>query len=157
MTNNYTLYKGYDYVQNHGLVLFPLVGPLITAVPFLLSRIMAIFEIPAHFASTASFLTYETIGNLRLGMGSNVIISIYLSLGFLGVLTLMYLLGKYVRYVSYNVKEAGMTRLLLYFEIMAIAVYMVRADLFYSVSHIVWGIVFLKLFQKVSFRKQLIR
>lgn len=157
MTNNYTLYKGYDYVQNHGLVLFPLVGPLITAVPFLLSRIMAIFEIPSHFASTASFLTYETIGNLRLGMGSNVIISIYLSLGFLGVLTLMYLLGKYVRYVSYNVKEAGMTRLLLYFEIMAIAVYMVRADLFYSVSHIVWGIVFLKLFQKVSFRKQLIR
>lgn len=153
ITNNYTLYKGYDYVQNHGFVLFPLAGPLITAIPFLLSRVMSLFQIPDYYASTASFLTYETIGNLRLGMGSNVIISIYLSLGFFGVLILMYFLGKYVRYVSTNIKEASMMRLLLYFEIMAIAVYMVRGDLFYSVSHIVWGIVFLKIFQKVSFRK----
>lgn len=153
ITNNFTLFKGYDYVQNQGLVFFPLIGPLITAVPFLLGVVMRAFRIPSYYASTASFLTYDTIGNLRLGMGSNVIISIYLSLGIVGVVFLMYMLGKYVKFVSTNVKQAGMIRLLLYFEIMAIAVYMVRGDLFYSVSHIVWGLIFLKIFQRVSFKK----
>jgi hypothetical protein len=44
--NNYTLYVGYEYVQENGSVIFTLIGSLLSAIPLLQGIVVNTFNIP---------------------------------------------------------------------------------------------------------------
>lgn len=153
MTNYYTVYKGFDYVYNYGTVLLPFLFPLTTCIPLFSGTIANIFNVSAQYTSSAMFFTYQTLGNYNVGMGTNIVMSIYLSLGIVGVVVCMYFLGKFINYISNDIEHGSIYQLFFYLEFMSISVYLVRAEFFYAASQIVWGLIFLKIITKIKILK----
>lgn len=140
--NNYTLYRGYEYVQQNGFVPFTLIGSLLSAVPFLQGIVIRLFGISAYQASSAIFLTYTVLGeNANVGLGTNIITSVYLASGLLGVIVFMYILGNFIG--KYSKIESGYSlfNLLMYFLIMMQSIYWVRGDFFYPASKIAYSLI----------------
>lgn len=145
--NNFTLYKGYEYVMNNGIKIFTILGSLSGAIPFLQGFLLRIFKIPIYEASSARFFSYLTLGsNASYGVGTNIIASLYLGTGFLGVCFFMYLLSRIVKRYAVYCRGESVFKLLLCFEIMAQSVYIVRADFFYPVQKIIYSMIFLWLY-----------
>lgn len=145
--NNYTLYKGYDYVQSSGLLPFTLIGSLLSAIPFLQGIIISIFDISLFQTSSARFFSYLTMGEqTSFGVGTNIIAGLYLGLGFVGVILMMFVLGRFVKKYSEDAPKKSLYGLLMHFMIMMQAVYWVRGDYFFPVNKIVYSLLFMWLY-----------
>lgn len=143
--NNYTIFLCYDYVDKFGLVPFTLIGSLLSAIPFLSGLVISTFNISIYESSSARFFSVLALGNNpKFGVGTNIVASLYLATGLIGVIVFMFLFGVFIKKIniSPNRINAPILKLLLYFEMMSVAVYMVRADFFYQVGKIVFGLVF---------------
>ncbi len=146
--NNYTIFLCYDYVEKFGLVPFTLIGSLLSAIPFLAGLAISTFNISIYESSSARFFSVLALGNNpKFGVGTNIVASLYLATGLIGVIVFMFLFGVFIKKIniSPNKINAPILKLFLYFEMMSVAVYMVRADFFYQVGKIVFGLVFLYL------------
>lgn len=145
--NNYTLYLGYDFVQNNGYVLFTLVGALLSAIPMLSGLVTNTFGISIYETSSARYFSLLALGkNTSFGVGTNIIGALYLAGGLIAVIVFMFLLGFLISWLSVNVKEASVYKLVLYFTMVGFSVYLARADYFYPVGKIVFELFFTVLF-----------
>ncbi len=145
--NNITLYKGYDYVKSNGIIPFTLIGSLLSAIPFLQGLVVRLRGISIYYTSSARLFSLLILGeNASYGVGTNIIASIYLGAGLVGVVVMMFWLGRIVKKYSDYRQNDSIFKLLICFEIMAHAVFLVRADFFYPVGHMSWGIIFLNIF-----------
>lgn len=145
--NNYTLYVGYEYVQENGSVIFTLIGSLLSAIPLLQGIVVNTFNIPIDNTSSARFFSTLVLGdNPEFGVGTNIIGALYLSGGFFMVIFLMYLLGKFIAYISCDLKNSSIYKVILFFSMMGNSVYIVRADYFYPVGKIVFSVLFVLIF-----------
>lgn len=146
--NNYTLFLSYDYVQNNGIEPFTLIGSFLSAIPFLQGLVVGAFNISIYKTSSARFFSLLVLGNnSKFGVGTNIVGSLYLALGLTGVIVFMFLFGVFIKKINISpkTKNAPILKLFFYFEMMSVAVYMIRADYFYQVGKIVFGLVFLYL------------
>lgn len=156
--NNYTLYVGYDYVQQNGCVLFSLLGSLLSAIPLLQGFVVRLFNISIFNTSSARFFSFLVLGdNPEFGVGTNIISALYLAGGLLAVITLMFVLGKFIAYISDDVFYCSIYKLAIYFSMMGYSVYFVRADYFYPVGKIVFTLVFIFIFTSIYIFKYKVR
>lgn len=152
--NNYTLYIGYDYVQNNGYVFFSLLGSLLSAIPLLQGFAVRLFNIPIYNTSSARFFSLLVLGeNPSFGVGTNIIAALYLAGGIFTVVLCMFLLGKFVAYISQHVRYCSIYKLVLFFSMMSYSVYLVRADYFYPAGKIVFALLFALIFVSVYLYK----
>lgn len=152
--NNYTLYRGYEYVRQNGFVPFTLIGSLLSAIPFLQGIVIRLFGISPYQSSSAIFLTYTVLGeNAGVGMGTNIITSAYLASGLLGMIVLMYILGNFIG--KYSKEDAGYSlfNLLMHFLLMMQSVYWVRGDFFYPASKIAYALLLMRFYTAILGKK----
>lgn len=150
--NNHTLYLGYSYVNKQGYEIFPLINSLLRVVPFLAGTVAKVFTIPNKYTTSAIFFSTLILGDdLSLGLGTNIISSLYLSTGLVGVIIGMCMLGYVVRSISRS-GFSSIYKLMIYFELMGNSVYWVRAEYFYPVGHVVVSALMIWMFLKIQFR-----
>ncbi|MCQ2374926.1 MAG: oligosaccharide repeat unit polymerase [Salinivirgaceae bacterium] len=140
---NYTLYTGYDYVQSSGTIPFTLFGSLLSIVPFLQGAVVDALNIPIWETSSARFFSYLAMGeNPTFGVGTNIIASTYLALGFWGTIFFMYLFGFFISYISSNVNKSSIYHKILFLGMIGFSVYIVRSDYFYAISRLSYALLF---------------
>lgn len=147
--NNYTLYVAYEYVHANGLVPFTLLGSLLRIVPFLLGKTAGLFHIPYSHVYSASFFTVLILKEKAglLGLGTNIIASLYLGAGLSGVIIGMYFYGRFVRICSVKPDENNPYKILMYFMMMGVSVYNVRSEYFYVAGFMAVSVVLMYLFR----------
>lgn len=152
--NNYTLYLGYDYVKNNGVEIFPFIGSILSLIPFLSGFVCSLLGIPKYKAFSAIFLTHLVFGDkAEFGVGTNIIVSLYLSLGIFGVILFMYFLGVVVHKLEDRIskEKVSVYLLLIFFELFSVCVFMVRAEYFCWIGNFTYAIMFIYLFNKNVF------
>lgn len=147
IVNNYTLYIGYDYVQNNGYVPFTLIGSLLNAIPMFSGLVVNTFGISMYETSSARYFSLLVLGdNPSFGVGTNIIGALYLAGGLIFVIVFMFLLGCVISWLSADLRKSSLYKVVLYFTMIGLSVYIVRADYFYPVGKIVFEFFFALLF-----------
>lgn len=151
IVNNRNLYVAYDYVKNFGILWgIPLLGPIMSTIPFSQSFVVNLFGIPSYMLSSPTFITYLEFGEYPpLGLGSNIVGDIYLSLGFVGVLIAFYALGKFIHYSRSHMYRGNIYYLIIYCIMTSGAIYMCRDSYFHLFKTIVWAVMFVWLFGRM--------
>lgn len=95
---------------------------------------------------SAEVLTNYSYANMefersRIGLGTNIIADIYLSFGLIGVLVLMYILGKLVNKYSKKAMELNYYSVIVYSVIMAFGVFGVRTGYTQPFRMLVWSLI----------------
>lgn len=116
-------------------------GPL-AIVPYA-SQFLGVDNSKLGSAEVLTNYSYDTNNweRKRIGLGTNIIADIYLSFGVLGVIVLMYLLGKIVSKYSQQALELNYYSLLVYIVVMAYGIYGVRTGLTHPCRVLVWSLV----------------
>ena len=119
--NNYTLYIAFDYVLSSGTVSLTLFGSLLRVIPFLSGYFVKNFNVSENNLTSARFLTELVIGNTKsLGIGTNLIGSLFLGAGFVGVFLGMFILGAVLAKVSKVPADNSRMSLMIFFEFVPI-------------------------------------
>lgn len=140
IVNNRNLYAGYDYVDkyglNYGTSSLPYIFAPIPKLPSLITT--TFFDSTPQELSTGTILTNDV--NATWGLGTNLIIDIYMQFDIIGVISLMFGLGYFVTKLDLNVKNKLFSTIC-YIFIFSFSVYMTRSSLFDSVRYISWAAV----------------
>lgn len=147
--NNYTLYVEYDYVNNFGIVPITFWAGVMV-VPFMKSIISSIFGLEYYSFSSADYISYYVQhGNVGVGLGTNIIGSIYLGCGMVGVIIFMFILGYFIEWLSEDIKGSSVYKLMLYFEMISVSVYLVRSEYFWPLKNIFFSMIVIWIFRHV--------
>jgi oligosaccharide repeat unit polymerase len=141
--NNRNTFLAVDYVNSNGLMFVPFLGALLASIPFLSSLVFNVLKIDSIYTTSAIFLSYLTFGqNMDYGVGTNIIASLYLSLGLFGVIIGMFSLGLIVNYLMNKFYQMSYYGSLAYLILMSYSVYLVRSEYFWFLRYMVWGLLF---------------
>lgn len=154
MTNR-SVYVLMEYADIHGFnwgktMLFP----VICIIPFAMSFILYITGMHDYDFNTASMITnlyYSNTPNTEghIGLGTNIIGDIYVSFGLVGVILLMYYMGRVIRYFYSNICQKGdIVSVLLYATIIMDAIYWPRSVYLTPVRTMAWTYLFFWLYNK---------
>lgn len=145
VVNNWTLYFGVDYVDKHGLNYgLTIIKPILGVFPFLLGGLESIFGLTLN--TSAAFITESVLGvDASWGLGTNLIVDVYMSFGFFGVVLLFSLFGWVVeRSRVIAIVNNTVISSIIYFSLVSYALYMPRTSLFMPLRFIIWmGIIYL--------------
>lgn len=142
IVNNRNLYFGMDYVDKYGInygktmVLYPL-----SIIPGLQGFIVKITGVNSQSLSTAHIITTETFEKRKgWGLGTNLIVDIYMAFGTFGVVVLMFILGFFIQKLQ-NLFIAKQTSELtiLYMIMLSLAIYLPRAEFLHPIRPLVWS------------------
>lgn len=104
IVNNRTLFVGVDYADEKGTLISSFLVPFCGLIPFLQSIVINIFNIPAHEVSSALFFTFLEFGlgknPDRIGLGTNMIASLYLGGKLIAVIVGMLFVGYIKEYIE---------------------------------------------------------
>jgi oligosaccharide repeat unit polymerase len=139
--NNRNLYTGYEYVAKNGISygksMYHQIFSPVPKLPSLFTQL--VFKADPVDLSTATILTKEF--NAHYGLGTNMVIDLYMNFGILGVIIFMLILGiiatKFQR-EAYNGKNFNY--LIAYAFLVGLSIYMPRSTIFDPIRPIVWGI-----------------
>lgn len=141
--NNRNTYVAMEYVDDEGYTWgrTMLGGPL-AIIPFA-SHILGIDNRKVGSAEVLTDYSFAINhwNREQIGLGTNIIADIYLSFGLLGVIVLMYLLGKAVNKYLCQAKRLDYYSLIVYTVIMAYGIYGVRTGLTHPCRMLVWALV----------------
>ncbi|MET4081165.1 oligosaccharide repeat unit polymerase [Pedobacter sp. UYP30] len=138
IVNNRNLYAGYDYANKNGLNYGTSSLPYIFApIPLLPSYITTkLFNATPQQLSSGTILTNDV--GATWGLGTNLIADLYMQFGFLGVLLLMFLLGRLISSLALN-NGSGLFTTICYIFVCSFSIYMARSSLFDSLRYIAWA------------------
>ena len=141
IVNNRNLYTGYEYVEKHGIsygksMYHQLFSPF-PKLPSLFTQL--VFNSDPVDLSTARILTKEY--DAHYGLGTNMVIDLYMNFGVLGVIIFMFVLGfiasKFQREAYYS---NNFNYIIAYVFLVALAIYMPRSTIFDPLRPIIWAI-----------------
>ena len=140
--NNRSLYVIMDYVEDNGISFGrTMLLYVLSAVPFAQSTFMKLTGFSAERLDSASLVTFLEYGMDdpdRIGLGTNVIGDIYLAFGSVGVIVLMYILGRLLTYLCTKFKEGDLMCGILYMLFFMDAIYLPRSGYLLGVRPLVW-------------------
>lgn len=142
--NNRSLYVLMDYGDKHGLTFGRTsVLDFMAVIPFGQSLVMKLTGYTQGDLNSASLVTdlhYQGNDENRIGLGTNIIGDIYVSFGLLGVVVLMYLLGKLISKWQYKGMNGDMLSLFIYAIFTMIAIIHVRSPFFSILRPVLWSV-----------------
>jgi oligosaccharide repeat unit polymerase len=141
IVNNRNLYVGYDYANKNGLsygqsMIRHLFAPF-PGIPSLTTYVL--FDSTPNELSSGSIIT--DISNSTYGLGSNIVIDLYMGFGLIGVFLFMFLLGYTV--IRFQIKanqRKNFGYIIGYIFLVAYSVYLPRSTVFEPLRHILWAI-----------------
>ena len=145
-------YVAMEYVSKNGLTYGrTMLSEPLGIIPFLSS----ILQYNNTELSSASFLTdysYTYIISNRefIGLGTNIIADIYLSFGGIGVIVLMYLLGKFVTWAMFGAQNLHYYSTIVFTIILSYGAYWIRTGLLHPARTIVWALLIAYLNKKLT-------
>jgi oligosaccharide repeat unit polymerase len=141
--NNRNTFLAVDYVEKNGVLFPPFLGTLLGVIPFLSSLFFNALNIGGYYQTSAVFFSYLTFGQeMQFGVGTNIIASLYLSLGILGVIVGMFCLGLLVSHLMNKFYQNSYFGSFAYTILVSYSVYWVRSEFFTFVRYMVWGLLF---------------
>lgn len=148
--NNRNTFMAVDMVDKKGIDYgLGMMESLLGVIPFANSLIINITPLTSLDLSSGLRITAESLGmtsDLTVGFGTNIIASIYMSFGMIGVIIMMYLLGWMIKYIEQKVCcQNSIYYLLFYGVMMSYSVYIVRAEYFVFLRYLVWGLIIINI------------
>ncbi len=137
---NRNLYAGYDYVNLNG------VNYGESSVPYIFSPfpLLPSFVSTKFFNKTPSELSTSYIltndAGASWGLGTNLIIDLYMQFAEFGVVFFMFFLGKLIQKLEKSIIYSFKS-LVAYLVIFSFSIYMARSSMFDSIRYIFWSIV----------------
>ncbi|MBB6502408.1 O-antigen polysaccharide polymerase Wzy [Pedobacter cryoconitis] len=140
--NNRNSYAAIEYVRTNGITWgMSMSASFLSPVPFLQNIVITLFGIDPFTMSSSIVITKMTLGEVgELGLGTNIIADIYMSFGFPGVVLLMTGLGYFIS-MTLDKAKTNIYALVCYGIMMSYAVFLVRAEFFFFLRFLVWGII----------------
>lgn len=114
-------------------------------IPYLQSLVGAFVDFNS-FASPSSRV-YTSAFDTESGMGTHIVGDIYYSFGFIGVILIMFMLGKFCRWLSISRSKYAF---LMYIVLTGNSVFAVRVELLYAVRMLAWSCFLLYLINMLS-------
>lgn len=140
--NNRSLYVIMEYVDSNSISFGrTMVLLVLSAVPFAQSTFMKMTGISAEELDSGSLVTFLEYGKDdpdRIGLGTNVIGDIYLAFGAVGVIVLMYLLGRMIKYLSFKFIKGDLLSGIFYMLLFMDVIYLPRSGFLTALRPIVW-------------------
>ncbi|QGY46570.1 O-antigen polysaccharide polymerase Wzy [Maribellus comscasis] len=158
VVNNRNLYVGMEYVDKNGINWgsTSILTATISVVPFAQS---AIEKLTGYELQTSSdFLTTLTFGKQRsYGLGSNLVVDVYLSFGSVGAVLLFLLFGRFIESIRKKVLQdtTNIYFSIIYFTLLSYSIYYPRTGLFMPMKYIIWTLIIYYMFRQ--FEKQKIK
>jgi hypothetical protein len=156
--NNRNLYVAIDYVDTHGVTFGKsMLGNILAPIPFLQSIFYNTFNIDPFTSTSSLFFTTMALGKgASVGLGTNVIADIYLGIGLTGVIILMFLLGYFINNIKVLAQNGDFYHLVSYGVLVSYSVYLVRAEFFFFLRLLIWGLILSNIFrQNQVFQKKI--
>lgn len=140
--NNRSLYVLMEYVDKHGYTYGQtmLMG-LLSVIPFMQSLFLILTGMDSDMISSGGLVTslqYSKGDPDRIGLGTNLIGDIYVSFGVIGVVLLMFLLGKFLRNINRSCQRGNILGIIIYSMMFIDAVYLSRSSFLACVRAIAW-------------------
>ena len=135
-----------------------MLGGVVGIVPFLTSAL----DLDMNRLSSAELLTKESHYNLKtpesaqVGLGTTIIADIYLSFGVLGVIILMFILGRIITRIQLNTLMLDYYSVIVYSAFLANSVFVARASFTHPVRYIVLSLIVAIITRNIS-NKQAIK
>lgn len=138
IVNNRNLYAGYEYVQkygiNYGQGAIPYIFSPIPLLPSFISN--TFFDKTPQELSSGMILTNEA--EATWGLGTNLIIDLYMQFSLLGVLLFMWVLGLIVNNLE-NINFNNFFKIICYIFLFSFSIYMPRSSMFDAIRYIAWA------------------
>jgi len=139
---NRNTFLAVDYVNKNGVFFIPFLGALLAGIPFLSSLVFRGFNINPLHTTSSIYFSYLTFGqNMDFGVGTNIIASLYLSLGLLGVIFGMFCLGAMVAYLMNKFYTMSYYGSFAYLILISNSVYLVRSEYFWFMRNLILGLI----------------
>ncbi len=140
--NNRSLYVLMEYADNNGFTYgrTMLMGVL-SIIPFGQRIVLALMNWPVSKISSGALVTSLYFDNNlgdRIGLGTNVIGDVYVAFGLIGVIVLMYLLGRLISWMYNQACKGSLLYTLLYGIVFMDSIYFARSSYLTSARSIVW-------------------
>ena len=148
IVNNRNLYTGYEYVNTHGFnygmsMSFQLLAPF-PFLPSLFSHL--IYKSKPDDITSARILTRDS--KASYGLGTNIIIDLYMGFGVIGVVFFMFLLGLIATTFQWRAHFSdNFSYKIAYVFLVSLAVYLPRSTVMDPLRPIIWAIILFKSIQ----------
>lgn len=161
IVNNRNLYFGMDYADkngyNYGKNMFHYLFAPFPKIPMIMTSLF--FDSTPTQLSTGYIITIETLGpKATYGLGTNIIVDVYMAFGSLGVILFMFFLGYFVRYLQVkSMSSKSVFFFILYLIMISFSVYCPRAPFFEPFRFLAWSfifVLFIRYFVKVLIWQQ---
>lgn len=140
IVSNYPLYAGYDYVNEEGYLygsnMFTYLFAPLPLVPSLMSSLL--FDSSPSELTTANLITKRA--NSTYGLGTNMVIDIYMAFGFVGVVIFMFFLGFVITFVQVNAFINKFKFVIVHGLLISFSIYLPRASMFDPLRHVIWAL-----------------
>lgn len=143
IVNNRNLYVGYSYAKKNGFLYgsnfyYQFLAPF-PYLPSLFTR--TIYKSNPKELTTAVIITKES-GAKTFGLGTNMIIDMYMSFGSIGVIIIMMLFGWFVRTTEINgIVYKKIYYAIIYFFLVGFSVLFPRTTVIEPIRHIGWALI----------------
>lgn len=142
MKNTYT---ALDYVEindyTYGESMIYNISGVIPFLPSVISEnYPKIVEGSAELLTGYTYLNHYTPDDFQIGLGTTIIADIYLAFGVIGVIILMFFLGKYINILTYKSAFLNYYSIIILTGFLGNAIFIVRASYFHPLRFIVWAL-----------------
>ncbi|WP_353142282.1 O-antigen polysaccharide polymerase Wzy [Acinetobacter pragensis] len=152
--NAFTLYYGYDWVENNGINYGEtFIKNFISVIPFLQGFLESAFKL--NIKTSSEFFTDKVLGsNATWGIGTNLVSDVYISTGLLGCIFLFFCFGCYINHCKKNYFYINdMKSVIIYISLISFALYYSRTGMFFPIRFILWTLfiyIFLRSFNFIK-------
>lgn len=135
-------YVAIEYTNEHGFTYgTSLLSNILACFPFAQGLFVSLTGIHPRDISSSGFLTSLTLGyDSSLGLGTNIIADLYLAFGLIGVIVLMYVLGRLIAKLMNKLYVSEYSSII-YFVILSQCLYMTRGEFFTPLRYVVWSLI----------------
>ena len=140
--NTRNTYVAMEYVEDNGYtygktMLYGIIG----VVPFL-SSIIGLDKNEIGSAEVLTNYTYDNMSVTRayIGLGTNIIADIYLSFGMIGVVVLMFIVGRFINMCTKAAGQFHYYSIITYAVVVSMSVFGIRTGLTHICRMLIWSL-----------------
>ncbi len=157
--NNRNLYVLMDYANTNGYTWGKsMLMSFLSIIPFGQSTYLRLSGLSVADISSAHLVTYQHYGKVYAGeqitgFGTNIFGDIYVAFGLIGVIVLMFLLGRFLRALYHRASQGNRISVLLYALLFVDVIYLARSTYWGFLRTVTWTYVICYLYNNLKKRR----